>query len=330
MEGMIGRSLQLRSSPHRLQRLVILGVLIGLALLMSVSAENFLTVNNINNVLKQTAFTVLTGAAALLLVVSGNIDLSVGSVLATTCVIFASLCKSGMGICLAALVSVAVGAMIGLVNAVVSVRFKIPAIIATIISMYVFRGFAYAICRANPVVVPFSVKKFSFLGRGYVAGIIPFPVVLMVGFVALFIFIEKKTLVGKYAVAIGGNRTSAILSGINVDRIQTVLFVLTGAMAGLSGALMASRLGSGDPTAGQGFEFDVMIAIILGGTNINGGEGSVVGAVIGAFIVGILNNGMNQLDIQSFYQFVVKGVVLALAIVFDQFMKSRIMAMGTR
>jgi len=325
----LGRALW-KPSKYSLQRLVILGVLVSLVLAMTFSTDNFLTINNVNNILKQTAFTVLTGSAALLLVVSGNIDLSVGSVLATTCVIFAFLCKGGVAIWAAALASMITGAMIGLVNAIVSVRFKIPAIIATIISMYVFRGFAYSICKANPVVVPFSVANFSFLGRGYIGGIILVPVVLMIVFVALFIFIEKKTLIGKYATAIGGNKLSAVLSGINVGRVQTILFILTGAMAGLSGAVMASRLGSGDPTVGQGFEFDVMIAIILGGTNINGGEGSVVGAVIGAFIVGILNNGMNQLGIQSFYQFVVKGVVLALAIIFDQFMKSRIMTSRTR
>jgi ribose/xylose/arabinose/galactoside ABC-type transport system permease subunit len=196
--------------------------------------------------------------------------------------------------------------------------------------MYVFRGMAYSICRANPIVVPFSVKNFSFLGRGYVGGVILFPVILMIVAIVIFVFLERKTLLGKYAIAIGGNKISAVLSGINVAKVQTILFVLTGTMAGLSGAVMASRLGSGDPTVGQGFEFDVMIAIILGGTNINGGEGSVLGAVIGAFIVGILNNGMNQLGIQSFYQYVVKGVVLALAIIFDQYMKSRIMARSAR
>jgi len=318
-----GLEIRRKANKYNLQQFVVLGILIFFIILMTCVSEDFLTVYNINNIIKQTAFTVITGCAALLLIVSGNIDISVGSVMATSCVIFAYLCKIGLNIWEAALLCLLVGAVIGLINVIVSVIFMIPSIIATLVTMTAFRGFAYAICNATPVEVPGTVSNFDFLGNGYIGGVIVFPLALIIVVVAVFLFLEKKTLLGKYALAIGSNKTSTILSGINVNKVQTILFVLTGAMAGLSGAVMGSRIGVGDPTVGQGFEFDVMIAAILGGANINGGEGSVIGAVIGAFIVGVLNDGMNLVGIQSFYQYVVKGSILLLAIVFDRFIKTR-------
>jgi ribose/xylose/arabinose/galactoside ABC-type transport system permease subunit len=311
-------------NPYILQKLVIFGILVFFIIILSVTTESFLTVYNISNIIRQSSFTIITGCAALFLVVSGNIDLSVGSVVSITGVLFAMMCKTGFDIWTAALISLLVGAAVGLINATVSVRFKIPAIIATLGSMFIFRGLSYTICSAHPIEGPFLAANFSFLGRGMVLGIIPFPLIIVMIIVSIFLILEKKTVLGKYSIAIGGNKMAAILSGININRIQSVLFILTGAMAGLSGAMMGSRLGVGDPTVGQGFELDVMSAVILGGTNINGGEGSITGTIIGASIIGVLNNGMNLLGIQSFYQYVVKGVVVLLAIIFDQFMKSKI------
>ena len=313
-----------RPNKYAMQKLVILGILISFIIIMTLTSENFLTLYNISNIVRQTSFTVITGCAALLLIVSGNIDLSVGSVMSFSAVIFAYLCKYGFNIWIAALISMLIGGSVGTLNATISIKFKIPAFIATLGSMYIMRGLSYTICAAHPVEGPFADPNFSFLGRGMILEIIPFPLIIIILVVAIFLFLERKTVLGKYSLAIGGNKMAAILSGINVVKIQSVLFILTGAMAGLSGAIMASRLGVGDPTIGQGFEFDVMIAVILGGADINGGKGDVTGVVIGAFIVGVLNNGMNLLGIQSFYQFVVKGVVLLLAIIFDQFMKRKI------
>jgi len=313
-----------KPNKYALQKLVIFGILISFIIIMTITSENFLTLYNISNIVRQTSFTVITGCAALLLIVSGNIDLSVGSVMSFSAVVFAYMCKAGFSIWTAALISMLIGGSVGTLNAIISIKFKIPAFIATLGSMYIMRGLSYTICAAHPVEGPFSDPNFSFLGRGMILEIIPFPLIIIIIVVAIFLFLERKTVLGKYALAIGGNKMAAILSGINVVKIQSVLFILTGAMAGLSGAIMASRLGVGDPTIGQGFEFDVMIAVILGGADINGGKGDITGVVIGAFIVGVLNNGMNLLGIQSFYQFVVKGVVLLLAIIFDQFMKRKI------
>jgi ribose/xylose/arabinose/galactoside ABC-type transport system permease subunit len=311
-------------SYDNLQQFIVLGILVLFVLIMIFVSGDFLSFYNINAVFKQTAFAAITGCAALLLIASGNIDISVGSVMAVSCVVFAYACKFGLNIWEAAIVSMLVGAVVGLINAVITVNFKIPSIIATLVTMTVFRGVAYSICNATPVAVPNSVTNFDFIGNGFIAGFIVIPLALIIIVAAIFIFLEQKSLLGKYALAIGSNKTAAILSGINVDRVQTILFILTGAMAGLSGAVMASTIAVGDPTVGQGFEFSVMIAVILGGANINGGEGTVTGTLIGAFIVGVLNNGMNLLGIQSFYQYVVSGVILLLAIIFSQLMRNRL------
>ena len=312
-----------KSNAFGMQKLVMVFVLIFFIILLSFVSESFLTVYNISNIIRQTSFAIITGCAALLLVVSGNIDLSVGSVVSLTTVLFAMMCKVGISIWLAALISMMAGASVGLINSIVAIRFSIPSIIATLGTMNVVRGLSYTICSAHPVEGPFKVEDFSLLGRGTLFDIIPVPLIIFIVIIAVFIFLEKKTVLGKFAIAIGGNKTAAYLSGINTNRIQAVLFILTGAMAGLSGAVMSSRLGAGDPTVGQGFELDVMTAVILGGANINGGEGTVIGTVIGALIVGVLNNGMNMLGIQSFYQYVVKGAVLLLALTIDILMRSR-------
>jgi ribose/xylose/arabinose/galactoside ABC-type transport system permease subunit len=211
-----------------------------------------------------------------------------------------------------------------LFNGFLVVKLKIPSIIATLGTMYAARGFALVITGGNSIHLGLG-PNFTILGRGYL-GLVPITLIITVFILFLFYFMETKTLLGKYSFAIGGNKRTALLSGINVNVIIITLYVLVGTLAGFSGTLMASRLGVGQPMVGQGFEFDVIVATILGGTSIQGGEGSVFGMLIGAFIVGFIANGLNLLGIHSFYQSILKGAVLVGAVLLDRILKERITA----
>jgi ribose/xylose/arabinose/galactoside ABC-type transport system permease subunit len=188
--------------------------------------------------------------------------------------------------------------------------------------MYMARGLALIFAGGKTINVGLP-RNFILLGRTNI-GPLPVPLVIMIIIVALFVFIQNKTILGKYSYAIGGNKTTAILSGINVSSVVIFLYILVGILAGFSGTIMAARLGVGHPNVGIGFEFDVIVAILIGGTSLSGGEGSVLGMVIGAFIVGFLSNALNLLGMHTFYQYVVKGVVLILAVILDLFIKERI------
>ncbi len=205
-------------------------------------------------------------------------------------------------------------------------KLKIIPVIATLATMSVLLGVAKLLCGDTiPYVKGGLPDNFSFLGRGMVFGkVIPFQLILIVVVVAIFILLQKKSVFGKYSMAIGGNKMAALLSGINVNGMIWGLFIMVGAVTGLAGSVMASKLGIADATAGAGFELDVIIAVLLGGTSFFGGEGRVAGTVAGAFILTILGIGMNIIGIPPFYQYVVKGMVLILAIVLDHFVKERI------
>jgi len=192
----------------------------------------------------------------------------------------------------------------------------VPPFIATLGTWFVFKGIAKAITDNNEIKAGLP-KGFDFLGQAQL-GPVPMPVVILVVIVAVFLFLEKKTLLGKYAMAIGGNPTAAYLSGINSDRFVFLLFVITGGLAGLAGSIAASRIGSGNPRMGDGFEFDVIIAIILGGTRLAGGRGTILGTLIGALIVAVIGSGLNMLGMLSFWQLVLKGFILVSAILLNE------------
>lgn len=309
-------------SKSLMQKLVTLGILVIIVIVLSLLSKEFLTYVNITNVARQVALVIITGSAVTLLMISGNLDLSVGSVVALTGVLSALLAASGMSLTASIIISVLIGSFIGVLNGIMVTRLKITPVIATLGTMYVAKGLAFIICNGRSVNVGLP-ENFDFLGRSFV-GAVPFPIVLVVIIFLIFYFIESKTVLGKYTFAIGGNKTAAILSGINANAISFLLYVLSGTLAGLSGTVLASRLGAGDPNIGTGFEFDVIVAVVLGGTSLSGGEGSTIGMVIGALIVGFLANGLNLLGVYTFYQTVLKGVVLVGAVLLDGFLKEKL------
>jgi ribose/xylose/arabinose/galactoside ABC-type transport system permease subunit len=304
------------------QKLVIVGVLVLIVGVLAVLSREFLTITNLTNVTRQVAFVVITGSAVTLLMISGNFDLSIGSILGLTGMFSAFFVSAGLPLWLSLIAATLIGTATGLLNGVMVVLLKIPSIIATLGTMYAARGLALVITGGNSIHLGLG-PHFTLLGRGFLG---PLPIMLVITLVilAIFFFIESKTILGKYSFAIGGNKRTALLSGINVGAIVILLYVLVGTLAGFSGTLMASRLGVGQAMVGQGFEFDVIVAIILGGTSLEGGEGSVFGMLIGAFIVGFIANGLNLLGIHSFYQSILKGAVLVGAVLLDRAFKERI------
>ena len=304
------------------QKIVIVGVLVLIGAVLALLSRDFLTITNLTNVTRQVAFVVITGSAVTLLMISGNFDLSIGSILGLTGMLSAFFVSAGMPLWVSLIASTLIGTATGLLNGLMVVVLKIPSIIATLGTMYAARGLALVITGGNSIHLGLG-PQFTLLGRGFL-GPVPIMLLITIAILGIFFFIESRTILGKYSFAIGGNRRTALLSGINVGAIVILLYVLVGTLAGFSGTLMASRLGVGQPMVGQGFEFDVIVAIILGGTSLEGGEGSVFGMLIGAFIVGFIANGLNLLGIHSFYQSILKGAVLVGAVLLDRAFKERI------
>jgi ribose/xylose/arabinose/galactoside ABC-type transport system permease subunit len=305
-----------RLGRNTMQILVVLGFLVLLLVVLSIGNPRFLSVRNFINLCRQVAPVIIVGCAMSLVIISGNIDLSIGSTLGFTAVMLGYFCVWGINLYVGLLLLVLIGVGIGFLNWALIDKLAIPAIIATIATMTTIRGLAYTICNAVSVqgkAIKATRVLYStiFFEKGFPIAI---PLVFVVVVIAIFVFLEKRTILGKYSLAMGGNPIAARLSGINVTRIKLALFVLTGVTAAFAGAITTGSMAQGEPNSGLGFEFEVLAACVLGGISIKGGEGSIGRMVIGALIIGILNNGMNMLDISSFFQQVVKGVVLLLAI----------------
>jgi ribose/xylose/arabinose/galactoside ABC-type transport system permease subunit len=266
--------------------------------------------------LKQTAMIIITASAATLLMMTGNFDLSTGSTVACTAVLYTLLATHGVSMLVAAGIAVAVGIVIGIINGSLVARVGIPPFIATLGMMYIVRGLGLVACNGRSIRENIP-EGFNQLARGTLLGV-PIPVYLIVLFVAVFWILQKRSLLGKYAMAIGGNRSAAFFSGINATAVLFWIFVMVGTLAAFSGVMMASRFGAGDPRSGNGFEFDVIVAILMGGTSLNGGKGTVVGTLLGALIVAMLGNGLDMLNVLTFWQSVLKGVILVAAILLNE------------
>jgi ribose/xylose/arabinose/galactoside ABC-type transport system permease subunit len=303
-----------------IQKLVLFGILVVIVLIFTAMNSRFLSKANILFVLRQSSFVIMTGCAVTLLMISGNLDLSVGSTVALTGVVHAYFCRAGIPLVTSVFLAVLIGLAVGFSNALMVVKLRITPFIATLGTMYLGRGLSYLI--TDGLVIRDGLPdNFTFLGQEYL-GPIPISIFILIAIVAVFLVLERKSVLGKYSIAIGGNRTAAMLSGVNSDSIIMTLYILVGVLAGFSGVMMASRLGVGDPNIGIGFEFDVIIAVILGGTSLAGGEGSILGMIIGALIIGSLGNGLKLLNVFTFFQSVMKGIVLVLAVLLDQRLKA--------
>ncbi|TFG63053.1 MAG: ABC transporter permease, partial [Spirochaetales bacterium] len=246
-------------------------------------------------------------------------DLSVGSIVALSGVIAASLSKFfGIPIPIAFLAGIAAGAVCGYLNGLLATRVRIPPIIVTLGTLTIIRGLAFIIVGGTTV---FGMPEaYRILGRNYV-WFIPIPVLILIIIFVIYFIVLNKLSFGRYVYAIGSNEEAAVISGVNVIRIKTVVFILCGLMAGIGGAILSSRLDSGQAATAQGLELDVLTAVVLGGVSIAGGKGRLQSVFVGVLIIGILANGMILLNIQHFYQLVIKGSVLLLAVGLDSLRK---------
>ena len=319
----VRRSLGTTSGRKMAINLIALG---AICLVFSILAPRFSSPDNLWNILRQISAVLIVGSAVTMLMVSGGFDLSVGAVLALSGVT-AALLSEQMPVPLAFLIATMVGAAVGMLNGFLVVVIGINAVIATLGTLYVSRGTALLLSNGVPV---YSVPSdFKWLGTGYL-GPVPIPVVTAGICLLVFTILERRTLLGRYAVAVGSNPTAAQLSGVPLQQTRFILYTLSGATAGLAGCVWASRVNSGLSTVGVGFEFDVIVATLLGGTSLLGGQGTVIGMAVGALIVGVLNNGFNILGVQSFWQTVALGTVLVLAVGLDAVLRREDLAVRVR
>jgi ribose transport system permease protein len=297
-----------------------LGPLIGFLLLcivLSVLSDNFLTVDNWLNILRQVSINALIAFGMTFVILTGGIDLSVGSVLALSSAITAGMMANGMEGWTAIIIGLLAGFLMGALNGAIITKGRVAPFIATLATMTIFRGATLVYTDGRPVTGFSDDILFQMMGRGYFLGI-PVPVVFMMVIYIVLYFVLKKTTFGRHTYAIGGNEEASRLSGIRVDRLKVWIYSLTGGLAALAGMILTSRLNSAQPTAGTSYELDAIAAVVLGGTSLSGGRGWIFGTLVGALIIGVLNNGLNLLNVSSFYQQVIKGAVILLAVILDR------------
>ncbi|MDO5517381.1 MAG: ribose ABC transporter permease [Clostridium sp.] len=292
--------------------------LIGLAVLcimITFVSPAFMTITNITNVFTQVSVNAIIAIGMTFVILTGGIDLSVGSTIAISGALSASIIKSTGNIFFAVLAAAVVGIGIGLINGLLISKGKLQAFIATLATMTIFRGVTLVYTDGTPISkLP---EIFTKIGNGKVAGI-PIPAIITVIVFLIAAYALTQTRFGRYLYALGGNEDSARLSGINTEKIKTMAYVISGFAASIAGVIATSRIGSASPTAGTGFELDAIAAVVIGGTSLSGGEGRISGTIIGALIIGVLNNGLNLMNVSPFYQSIVKGLVILVAVLLDK------------
>ena len=295
-------------------------ITIGFIVIVQIINPVFLSTGNMMNVLRSTGFTLMTALGMTLVLVSGGLDLSVGSVLALGGVVSGLSLLAGLPIPIAIVLGVIAGAGIGWMNGIIVVKFNIPPLIMTLGSMYMARGIVYIITEGKPV-YPLP-NEFQTIEQVDV-GIVPKIVIVCAIMSIVFAFILKKTVFGREVYAIGGNTEAAKISGINIGKTKLLIYVIIGALAAFTGVMQASRLGSAQPGAGTGFEMTVIAAVIIGGTSTFGGVGTVLGTVIGSLFMNILTNSMQLMKVSVYWQNLVIGAILVVAVIIDQASRER-------
>jgi ribose transport system permease protein len=312
-----------RELLKKLQPLIALIVMVAVLSLLS---DKFLTLANQRNILLQISVNLCLSIGMTLIILTGGIDLSVGAILGLAGAVAAGLLKNGVALNLfgvslqfTPLGAVAAGILTGLAlggfNGFAITRFKLPPFVATLGMLSIARGLTLLWTGGFPITS--LGATFGFIGAGIFLGV-PMAVWISGGLVALFYFISRRTLLGRYIYAVGGNEKATAFSGINVDRIKIRVYALGGALAAVAGLIVTARLDAADPKAGLGYELDSIAAVVIGGTSLSGGRGSILGPVLGCLIIGVLNNGLFLLDVSPFWQQVIKGLVILAAVAADR------------
>jgi len=291
-----------------------------LFVLVSFIVPNFFSWVNLNGLALSVATVGIIACTMLFCLAAGDFDLSVGSIVAFAGVLCAVVINSTGSVTAGILSALGAGALVGLVNGIVIARIGINALITTLATMQVVRGFSYIVSDGKAIGI--REESFFSLGVSTLAGV-PAPVWIMVALFVIFGVMLNTTVFGRYALATGGNRDAAWLAGIRVVRVKVAIFVLQGIVAAFAGVILASRMTSGQPSAGQGLELQVISACVLGGVSLTGGVGSISGVIVGVLIMGTVQNAMNLLNIPPFYQYVASGLILLAAVILDRLRKRK-------
>jgi ribose transport system permease protein len=300
---------------HILRSYGILIAFILIVIAMAILSPVFLTVTNILNVIRQSSIYGIMAIGMTFVILTAGIDLSVGSILAIAGAIAAGSVKSGLGMELTILITLAIGLACGLVNGVIVTLGRITPFVVTLGMMSIARGLTLIYTKGYPI--SGFHEAFRFIGGGDLISI-PFPIIVFIFTTVLAWLILTQTRLGRYTYAIGGNEETVKLSGINANLYKTIVYMISGITSAISALILTSRLNSAQPVAGQGYELDVIAAVVIGGTSLMGGRGSVWGTLIGALLIGVINNGMNLLGISPYFQLVVKGVIIIGAVLLDR------------
>lgn len=287
-------------------------------------SPRFLTGSNLLNVFRQTSINAVIAAGMTFVILTAGIDLSVGSILGFSGVIAARMLANGYDITLSLLAALVVGAIAGMINGIIITKGRVQPFIGTLATMIFLRGATLVFSDGRPIAVTGASLSpiFRWVGTGTVLGI-PVPIIIMFFVFIICYYVLNHTKFGRHIYAVGGNEEASLLSGINTDRIKILAYTISGLLAAVAGIIVTSRLSSAQPTAGDGYELDAIAAVVLGGTSLVGGQGTIIGTIIGALIIGILNNALNLMDVQSYYQSIAKAVVILIAVLLDRKSKSK-------
>lgn len=297
-----------------LRRFPIVIGFIGIVIVFAFLSNRFFTVSNLLNVLRQITINGIIAFGMTFVILSGGIDLSVGSVFAFSAVVGASVIKAGSsfpGI----LAALGIGALMGAFNGIIIAKMKLQPFIVTLATMAIARSFTQAYTQGRPVTgFPSAFRE---IGRGELLGI-PVPIFIMAGVFIIAWYLLSNTKLGLYTYSIGGNEEATRLSGVKVNKYKILIYTISGTLAALSALILTARLNSAQPIFGLGYELDAIAAVVLGGTSLSGGKGSIIGTLFGILVLGIINNGMNLVAISPFYQQAVKGGVILLAVMAER------------
>lgn len=298
-----------------LQRMSIIFIFAVLVIAISLTTDRFLTVNNILNVLKQISVNGIISVGMTLVIITGGINIAVGPMIGITGVIVGSiLVNATENVIYAIFASIIVCAIFGAICGFIISRFHVPPFIATLSMQTIIVGVAFIYSNGRPYII--SNPVLLAFGKGSV-GIIPIPAIIFVIVSLIGTFILNKTRFGRHILAVGGNPVAAKASGISNNRVLVIVYTLSGVFTAIAGIVLAARISSGLASSGSGYELDAIAATVIGGTSMTGGVGSVSGTVIGAMIIGVISNGLNLLNVNSYWQLIVKGLIIAIAVIMD-------------
>ncbi len=288
-------------------------IFVGIFTLASIVSPTFLTEGNLTNVLRQVVVVSLLACGVTFIIILGHIDVSLGSVLALTGTVAASVMSMTQSLPLAIAAGLGLGMLTGLINGFVVTYFRIPAFIMTLAMTTVARGAVLLYTGGVPVT---NLGDFKIIGQGSL-GIIPVSVLILLFIIGISWVLLNKTKFGRYVYAVGGNQKAALASGINADRVVVKAFIFNGLLCAVAGIVYMSRINSGQPAGGLAYEFDAITAVVVGGTSLMGGTGTITGTIIGALIIGVINNILNLLNVSSYWQQIIKGLIIAVAVILD-------------